>query len=398
MAHMTQKQNPGTSSTPNATKPPARDFRQEVTETIIKLIEEGNAPWQKPWNGAAFMPMNHTTQKSYRGGNALHLMIVAMKRGYDDPRWMTYKQAADRGWQVRKGEKAAQVEFWEIKSGSAGVETSGDGKDEGKGEEETTSTDGTDDQRRNRFIHRVYSVFNAQQIDGVPALAIRAPNLFEAVEAGERILTHSGAKITHDQVDRAYYSRTADDIHLPRRELFKDAAGYYGTALHELAHWSGHPTRLNRPTLTDSYHFGDLNYAKEELRAELTSVFLAAERGIPHDTNRHAAYIGSWVKALRDDKNEIFKAAHDASKATEYLLAFERREEIAAEEPGNELPEPPEQNAAPLTLPEPPEPTVAELGKAELYRQARRPAGSHAERIVAERRAQESLTLDLDFG
>ena len=140
------------------------------------------------------------------------------------------------------------------------------------------------------------------------------------MRAGEQILGNSGAKISHDQADRAFYSRSQDSIHLPPKESFKEPAGYYGTALHELAHWTGHPSRLNRSTLNESYRFGDTSYAKEELRAELASVFLAAERGIPHDPQQHAAYVGSWIKALKEDKNEIFRAAHDASAATEYLL------------------------------------------------------------------------------
>jgi hypothetical protein len=111
-----------------------------------------------------------------------------------------------------------------------------------------------------------------------------------------------------------------------------DAAGYYGTALHELAHWSGHPSRLDRPTLTDSYRFGDVNYAKEELRAELASVFLAAHRGIPHHPEQHAAYVNSWIGALKRDKNEIFRAAHDASKATDFILALERDKSIGEED------------------------------------------------------------------
>ena len=297
-------------------KPEPRDFRQEVTENIVKLLEEGVAPWQKPWNGATFMPMNHTTQKLYKGGNALYLMIVAMRRGYEDPRWMTYRQAAERNWQVRKGEKGAQVEFWEIRPGAKPT-----AKEEASPEEgDEAETPG----RPRRFIHRVYTVFNAVQIEGVPALAIRPANDVEAVEAADAILSNSGATIKHDQIDKAFYSRLTDEIHLPRRTFFKDAGGYYGTALHELAHWTGHPERLNRATLLETYSFGDQNYAKEELRAELASLFLAAERGIPHDPERHAAYVGAWIKSLKDDKNEIFRAAHDASAAAEYLLALER--------------------------------------------------------------------------
>ena len=173
-----------------------------------------------------------------------------------------------------------------------------------------------------RLIHRVYTVFNAKQIDGIPEYQPKRPTPFEVVNSAEQILDNSGAKITHDQADHAFYNRASDSIHLPPKDAFKDAAGYYGTALHELAHWTGHPSRLDRPTLNASYRFGDTNYAKEELRAELASVFLAAERGIPHDPEQHAAYVGSWIKTLRQDKNEIFRAAHDASAATDYLLRW----------------------------------------------------------------------------
>ena len=136
---------------------------------------------------------------------------------------------------------------------------------------------------RDRLIHRVYTVFNAKQIDGIPEYQPKQRTPFEAVQAGERILANSGARIEHDQRDDAFYNRRNDSIHLPPKDAFKDAPGYYGTALHELAHWTGHPSRLNRPTLSESYRFGDLNYAKEELRAELASVFMAAELGVPHD-------------------------------------------------------------------------------------------------------------------
>jgi hypothetical protein len=178
----------------------------------------------------------------------------------------------------------------------------------------------------------VYTVFNAAQIDGIPAHVPKQHTPFEVAQSGERILVGSGAMIAHDRADAAFYDWARDSIHLPAKEAFKDAPGYYGTALHELAHWSGHPSRLNRATLNDSYRFGDVNYAKEELRAELASVFLAAERGIPHDPAQHAAYVGSWIKALKEDKNEIFRASHDASAATDFLLSLERERSLAEEE------------------------------------------------------------------
>jgi antirestriction protein ArdC len=305
-----------------------RDFRQEVTDNILRMLENGVAPWQKPWEASAAsmsMPLNPTSGRAYRGGNALHLMATALQKMYQDPRWMTYKQAGDQGWQIRRGEKGTQIEFWDVRNDAArdarSPNSAGDGERVGG-----TNAD------RPRLIHRVYTVFNAAQIDGIPAYAPRRHSAFEVAQAGERILTASEAKITHDQANAAFYNRATDTIHLPPKEAFKDAPGYYGTALHELAHWSGHPSRLNRATLNESYRFGDVNYAKEELRAELASVFMAAERGIPHDPEQHAAYVGSWIKSLREDKNEIFRAAHDASVATDFLLSLERERSRAEEE------------------------------------------------------------------
>src|SRR5580698_3316976 len=314
-------------STTQPATPAPRDFRQEVTDRIISMLERGVAPWQKPWNpseASIAMPRNPITDRSYRGGNAINLMATALQHGYNDPRWMTYKQASEHGCQVRRGEKGTQIEFWEVKPAAKQETSQGNNPRDGEGREDEGS-------RGQRLIHRIYTVFNASQIDGVPEYQPKRPTPFQVVSSGERILDNSGAQISHDQADRAFYSRTSDSIHLPPKEAFKDAAGYYGTALHELAHWTGHPSRLDRSTLTESYRFGDVNYAKEELRAELASVFLAAQRGIPHNPEQHASYVNSWIGALKRDKNEIFRAAHDASKATDFILALERDKSIGEE-------------------------------------------------------------------
>jgi antirestriction protein ArdC len=138
-----------------------RDFRQEVTDSIVQMLEQGVAPWQKPWEpaaGAFEMPVNPTTEKSYRGGNAIHLMATALRKGYDDPRWMTYRQAAENGWQVRKGEKGSQIEFWEIRDRSADSHTSDPSEDRSQSSKSKSLEE-------RRLIHRVYTVFNAKQID-----------------------------------------------------------------------------------------------------------------------------------------------------------------------------------------------------------------------------------------
>src|ERR1700728_2286439 len=138
-------------------KPPLRDFRQEVTDNIVQMLERGVAPWQKPWETGASalgIPFNPTSDRAYRGGNAIHLMATGLQRGYQDPRWMTYKQAADNGWQVRRGEKGTQIEFWEAKEGPGKSRVSapdGDG-------DSTAANVSEGRTEKSRFIHRVYTV------------------------------------------------------------------------------------------------------------------------------------------------------------------------------------------------------------------------------------------------
>jgi len=209
-------------------KPPPRDFREEMTNDIIKLMESGIAPWQKPWEAGELdrSPFNPTTNKEYRGGNVLSLMVASMARGYTDPRFCTYRQAAEKGWQVRKGEKGSRIEFWEAKPGD---------KSEGA----------TDEDKRGRLTHRTYTVFNAQQIAGIPEVKIEPRKPFEIIEAAESVLKASGAEIRHGGA-KAYYNPRGDYIQMPPRECFVDEAHYYSTALHELAHWTGAKNRLDR--------------------------------------------------------------------------------------------------------------------------------------------------------
>jgi len=233
-------------------------------------------------------------------------MIAGMRKGYNDPRWCTFKQASEKGWQVRKGEKATRIEFWEAKAGN---------KDE----------DSPDDEKRSRLVHRVYSVFNAEQMDGIPQLHVEPRKPFEAIESGEKMMAESGAEIRHGG-NRAYYTRTSDYIQLPNKEQFVDAPAYYSTAAHELIHWTGNEKRLNRETLNKSrgYNPEDEQYSREELVAEIGSWLVALETGLPHDPSQHTAYIASWLAALKKDKNEIFRAASAAATATDYVLRKER--------------------------------------------------------------------------
>jgi antirestriction protein ArdC len=260
------------------------------------------------------MPFNPTSTQPYRGGNAIQLMVVGMHRGYEDPRWLTCRRAQENGWQVRRGEKGTQIEFWQFPKAETG--------------EEKESARDRPDAREDDFVYRVYTISNVSQIEGIPAHTARSHQEWEILQAGESILRNSGARISHDQADRAFYNRINDSIHLPPRSAFSSAADYYGTASHELAHWSGHSQHLNRETLNETYCFGDLAYAKEELRAELASVFLMAERGIPHNPDSHAAYLGAWLRSLRNDKHEIFRAARDTHKAADFPIALEFHKSI----------------------------------------------------------------------
>lgn len=323
-----------------ADEKPKRDYRQEVTDNIVAMLERGTAPWQKPWDAqrGMEMPFNPTTENAYRGGNAVHLLATGVSRGYEDPRWMTYRQAQENGWQVRKGEKGTQIEFWQFRQRD-GQEPN----DQVKEGDEAQA-------KRGAPLHRIFTVFNAAQIDGIPAYEPKTRAEWEVVKSAENIMAGAGVRILHDQADRAYYTLGKDEVHLPPREAFPTPAHYYGTVLHELGHATGHPDRLDRDTLTKSAGFGSTEYAKEELRAELTSMMLAAERGIPHDPEQHAAYVASWIKVLREDKNEIFRASKDAARATEYLLdrELERTEaEVEREEPQPGQQRGPDGNALP---------------------------------------------------
>ncbi|MEM8515357.1 putative DNA primase/helicase [Massilia sp. MP_M2] len=293
-----------------------KDYRTILTEKLIEQLEAGTAPWQKPWDAAAGisrLPYNPATGKEYRGANSLYLSM----HGHNDPRWATYKQAAAEGWQVRKGEKGALIEYWKM-------------SEERPMLDENTGKPIFDDQGKPKTVHvtlerpQVFRavVFNASQMDGVPELT-KEPRQYEwdPVQRAEQILEASGAKIYHDQNDRAFYRPSTDQIHLPGREQFPSESAYYSTALHELGHWTGHETRLDRD-LTGG--FGSPDYAKEELRAELSSYFMADKLGIQHDPGQHAAYVGSWIKVLKEDKNEIFRAAKDAEKITEFVLQLDR--------------------------------------------------------------------------
>lgn len=291
-------------------------YVEKVANKIIEQLEQGTAPWQRPWKpGELQRPFNPTTNKPYRGGNALWLMM----QGEGDPRWMTYKQAAEQGAQVRRGEKGTVIQYAKYTGEEPVVDAQGKpviGED-GKPLKETVQYE------RPKVFHAV--VFNASQIDGLPPLAAKTelPE-WERHAQAEAILAASPVPIHHVAGNRAYYSPSRDHIVMPERAQFENADGYYATALHELGHATGHPSRLNRDL---AHPFGSEGYAKEELRAEIASLMMGERLEIGHDPGQHVAYVGSWIKALRDDPREIFRAAADAEKIADYVQGLAHRQD-----------------------------------------------------------------------
>ncbi len=280
-----------------------RDPCQEVTDRILEALEAGTKPWVRPWDpgkaGGPQAPLNPTTGRWYRGINVLILGMDLRAFTTADPRWMTYQQAGEAGWQVRKGEKSITIFFFKP------LEVEDEGAENGT---------------RTVPLMRSYAVFHASQVDGIPPYV--PPTIEEAPwqrpEAADIILRNSGA-IVRTGGDRAFYSPSADFIQLPPERAFAGAHQWAATALHELGHWTGHPTRLARDL---SGRFGSDAYAQEELRAELASAFIGTTLGLPADIPNHASYIRSWIKRLQDDKREIFRAAADAQRIADLVLGF----------------------------------------------------------------------------
>jgi putative DNA primase/helicase len=304
-----------------------KPFHEKVAERLIEQLQAGTAPWQKPWQAGepgAFMPMNPVTGNRYKGINAIHLM----SQGFADVRWMTYKQAATADAQVRKGEKGTAIQYWKFSEEQTAVD--GDGKPilDAKGESAKHSVQ----LERPRVFFA--TVFNAEQIDGLPAATARTDKQWNPLDRAERIIELSGASIRHGEQNRAFYRLSTDSIHLPNKDQFPTADAYYATALHELGHWTGHASRLARDL---AHPFGSEAYAKEELRAEIASMILGDELGICHDPEQHAAYVGSWIKALEDDPLEIFRAAADAEEIQSYVLgmAIVREEALTTKQEAN---------------------------------------------------------------
>ncbi|WFU56818.1 zincin-like metallopeptidase domain-containing protein [Bradyrhizobium pachyrhizi] len=289
-----------------------RDLYAEVSARIVAELETGAMPWNKPWSttSGANTPCNAVTNRPYSGCNTV-LLWMAQAAGYRTPRFLTFKQALELGGHVRKGERGTKIYF--VK--------------------QLKIQEGADGERSTRLVSmmREYSVFNVSQCEGLPdsvkiGKPARVRNPDRRDDFADEFLRSTGADIREG--GEACYVSSRDLISMPTFEAFKGADHFYGTVFHELTHWTGHKSRLNRDLKN---RFGSRRYAAEELIAELGAAFLCAEFGFDGDL-RHAGYIATWTDLLRADKRAFFTACSQASKAADYLrgLALQAPAVVAA--------------------------------------------------------------------
>lgn len=354
-----------------------RDVRQEVTDSIIRRLEQGVMPWRRGWRDAQesdlglLLPRNGISNALYRGGNKLSLLTVMHAEGYRDPRFFTFKQLQSLDAGPQKGSRGYPVEYWDkmpfwkrrdcvVMLGSTPVKVHDVQRVDGR----AIATVGDDRrdvhaaylnvrapdgamlswQQAERTLDVLYSrysvVFNVQQCRGLEKYLEQHPLDIpkrSEMELDEKLkdivsgMEKTGLRVKFEPQNKAFYRPSADMVMMPLREQFDDVREFRSTLLHELAHATGHESRLNRDGITKSDGFGSPRYAREELIAELASAFMSAETGIERVDDQHAAYIQSWLTALKgkDGKHLLFEAAREADKATDYLL--DRARELAQE-------------------------------------------------------------------
>jgi len=284
------------------------DIHQQVTNTIIKQLEAGTTPWQKPWNvndGSFRLPKNTISNKNYNGVNVLLLWGASIEKEYTCHEWASFRQWSEKKEQIRKGEKGTMVVYYDT------FEKEVDGEI-----------------KKIRFL-KSYNVFNRCQLasfDPTSTAIEPVQSLVECIENAESFVANTKAIIKH-KGSRACYIPSKDEIHMPKQSAFIDTdhssatENYYSTLAHELVHWSGTPERTDRKF---GKRFADPTYAAEELVAELGAAFLCAELEITREPRKdHASYIANWLTVLKNNKYFITDAASAASKAVGYLNALQ---------------------------------------------------------------------------
>jgi len=271
------------------------DIYQTVTDRIVASLEQGTAPWLKPWADGKCGTMGPYNAASGRPYNGINWLVLGSGG------WLTFKQAKELGGSVRKGEKGTQIVFWSFPKI----------RDTETGEEKVVP------------FAKGYTVFAVEQCDGIDASKLKAPAPITAGQTNINVIAAQvGAQVRHGG-SRAYYSPSTDHVQMPSLDAFESADAYAGTLAHELVHWTGHQSRCDRQF---GKRFGDDAYAFEELVAEIGSAFVCAQTGIALEGLQHDSYVASWLKVLKGDKRAIFTASSQAKKAAEFLL---EQEEVA---------------------------------------------------------------------
>jgi antirestriction protein ArdC len=282
---------------------------QEVTDRVISELEKGSFPWVQPWGAAKAglgLPKNAATARRYSGINILILWGSVIEKGFRGQNWITFRQALTLGGSVRKGEKGTTVCYAD--------------RFIPKGEIARAAKTG-DDPNAVPFLKR-FTVFNVDQCDGLPATAFEdiapLPDR-DTIPHAETLIAATGADFRIGGA-RSFYQTADDFIQVPPQPAFFQQIDYYRTCFHELGHWTGAKHRLARD---HSGRFGSHPYAREELVAEMTSAFVCAALGIT-PTVRHTDYLANWLEVLKEDNRAIFRAASQASKASDFILAFDQ--------------------------------------------------------------------------
>lgn len=294
-----------------------QDIYVRVTNAIVAELEKGARPWHRPWSNAAgeggFVRPLRANGEPYKGINVLMLWESAARQGFASSRWFTFNQAKQLGANVRKSEKGSLVVYADRI-------------------DKTETTDTGEEAERSIYFMKGYTVFNAEQVEGLPAKFLEAPAIpldaEQRISRADSFVANTAATIQHGG-DRAFYAPTPDLIQLPPFQAFETAQGYYATLAHELTHWTKHPARLNRDL--GGRRFGDDGYAREELIAEIGAAFLCCDLGINDEPRAdHASYLASWLRVLKADKRAIFQAAAQAQKAADYLHGLQPQNMAAA--------------------------------------------------------------------
>ena len=299
------------------------ETRENFVNAVIESLEKGKIPWQKTWDtdyGNNFL-YNPVTGTKYKGVNNVMLLFSSYTQGYEDNRWVTFNQARENGWSVKKGEKGTPIEIFKFYDKSTKKDL------DMKMYNSLTPAEQVEYFTKNVYVvAKNYTVFNAKQIEGIPPLEKKEAKNIDYNKIN-KIMENCGVPIIH-RGNSAFYSPNTDQIFLPEREAFHSENDYYATALHEIAHSTGHPSRLNRDL---SGRFGSKDYATEELKAEFASVFIGQEKGLNYNFENNIAYIQSWAKVIKNNHEVLFSAIKDASKITEMVLGYEKGKSLSKE-------------------------------------------------------------------